>query len=175
VNNLDDREKSKGRRERDAGILSASSIVLVVLPYPRYGPRYGQPDFLTLIGAAEAAGKKIIYVSETAGQQGVAAQVPALKPAAGATAPSPPGKDAAGADRQSRNDAWADIGNHDPGQSTGRGRDKRAVSEILDEWDKIAVRTLGTRAEVRDSGVPVVVVLMVGGKAVDQFPCARRA
>jgi hypothetical protein len=173
LNNLDDRKKSASRGNRDAGILAASRIILVVMPYPRYGPRSGQPDFPAMIRAAEAAGKTIVYVPETADQQGPAERGTVLKPVAGSGTPSPAGKDAAGTSRQGGNDARTAAGNHDPRQPAEPGRDRRAVPEILAEWHKIAVRTLGARAEVRDSAGPVVVVLIVGGKAVDQFPVPR--
>jgi hypothetical protein len=171
VNILDVRNKSEDRGRRDASILAASSIVLVVLPCPRYSPLPGQPDLPTLIKAAESAGKRIIYIQETAGRErSPAAQGAALKSPAGATTPSLPGNGAAGPPAR-ENGAPAPTSDHGSRRSTTPAavEGKRVVSQILDEWEQIAVRTLGARAEVHDDGTPVVVILMVGGKAVDQF------
>lgn len=172
VDILDARNKSEGRGRRDASILAASSIILVVLPCPRYSPVPGQPDLPTMIRAAESAGKRIIYIKEAAGRQGSpATQGTALKPAAGAAPPSLQGNDAGKPDRQGENGTLGANRDHGPRRSTrAAAGDRRAVSQILNEWEQIAVRTLGTRAEVHDSATSVVVVLMVDGKEIDEFP-----
>lgn len=148
------------RNDRDIDILRVCDIILVVLPYPEYSRKNGQPGILGMIVAAESDGREVLCIPEM--QDRGERPVPGMPAALAASADAPSGtakvRTSAGPKSIAANRGVPVV---------------RKVSATLDEWYEDAIRTLGARAEVQDDVSPVLVLFKIAGKVFGQFPEPR--
>lgn len=165
---LNHQAAGKPRDQRDADIVNASHIVVVVLPYH-------QPGIREKLAAASAAGRKVVYVPRNQSQP---------NPLAGKTIPP---QATAPVTRSTATASYTHPSpEQQPRQHPAEPAARKAVSAprttpatsarparkrfgFPDEWYEAAVSALGMHAEVQDNGTAFDIVLTSGALSPPGF------
>jgi hypothetical protein len=166
---LNHQAAGKPRDQRDADIVDASHIVVVVLPYH-------QPGIWRKLEAASAVGRKVVYIPRNKSQP---------NPPAGKTIPSQatvPVTRSTAVAKNTRPSPEQEPRKHQAQPTVRKAvsaprttpatptRPARKVFTFPDEWYEAAVSALGMLAEVQDNGIAVDIVLKSGGLVSARLP-----